>query len=73
MLNKLIELLPISRRKQAELLVEITKVLNGLVEAEANHCQIETNIIQQIQRFQKNETEKPAGKKHANINRNMYG
>lgn len=49
MLKKLIELLPISRRKYTEGLIEVAKVLDGLVEAEANHCQIEMNIIQQLQ------------------------
>jgi len=49
MLKKLIELLPVSRRKYLEVILNITTVLDGLVEAEANHCQIETNIIQQLQ------------------------
>lgn len=50
MLRKLIELLPVSRRKYTEGLEQVAKVIEGLVEAEANHCQIEMSIIQQLQK-----------------------
>lgn len=64
MLRKLIELLPVSRRTYTKALEEITKtfkettkvldsiatVLEGFDEAEANHCQIEMSIIQQMQK-----------------------
>jgi len=64
MLKKLIEFLPVSRRKYEKALKEITKtfeettktldsittVLQGFDEAEANHCQIEMTIIQQLQK-----------------------
>ena len=60
MLRKLIELLPVSRRKYAEALEAITKVIDGLVEADANHCQLEMSIMQQLQ---KNEMAKPTTKK----------
>ncbi len=45
MLKRLISLLPVSRRKFDALVI----VLDGIVESEANHCQIEMNIIQQMQ------------------------
>lgn len=64
-LKKLIEFLPVSRRKYMELLNQICITLNGLVEAEANHCQIETNIIQQLQKqSQQNMVQKPSTKKN---------
>ena len=50
MLKKLIELLPVSRRKYEEAIEAMTTVIDGLVEAEANHCQIETSIIQLLQK-----------------------
>lgn len=49
MIKKLIELLPVSRRKYTKTIEDIMLVLNGLVEAEANHSQIETNLVQQLQ------------------------
>lgn len=74
MLKKLIEFLPVSRRTYTKALEQITKtfkettktldnittVLEGFDEAEANHCQIEMSIIQQLQ---KNKTKKPATKR----------
>ena len=50
MLKRLIELLPVSRRKYTEGLEQVAKVIEGLIEAEANHCQIEMSIIQQLQK-----------------------
>jgi len=50
MLRKLIEYLPISRRKHAKSVEEINKVIAGLVESDANHCQIELSIIQQLEK-----------------------
>jgi len=50
MLRKLIELLPVSRREYTKLLKEVVKVIDGLVEAEANHCQIEMSIIRELQK-----------------------
>ena len=49
MLRKLIELLPISRRTHAKNIKNTLEVLAGLIEAEANHCQVEMSIIQQLQ------------------------
>lgn len=49
MIKKLIELLPVSRRKYTRAIEDIMLVLDGLVEAEANHAQIETNLVQQLQ------------------------
>jgi len=60
MLRKLIELLPVSRREYTKALAEIGKIIGGLVEAEANHCQIEMSIIQQLQ---KDRMVKPSTKK----------
>jgi len=66
MLKKLIELLPISRRKHTEYYAEVIKVLQGLAEAEANHSQIETNIIKQLQMPppQGDKTRQPKSKKN---------
>ena len=50
MLRKLIELLPISRRTYFKTLENIMIVLDGLIEAESNHCQIEMSVIQQLQK-----------------------
>lgn len=69
MLKKLIDFLPVSRRKYAEGLAAMTKVIDGLIEAEANHCQIEMRLIQQ---FQTKKMKKSAAKK-SNNNTNMYG
>lgn len=66
-LKKLIEFLPLSRRKHAESLKAIATVIEGLVEAEANHCQIETNLIMQFQaksQPQKDTVQKPETKKN---------
>ena len=49
MLKKLISLLPISRRKHNEVIHNLALVLDGLIEAEANHCQIEMSLIQKLQ------------------------
>ena len=49
LLKKLIEYLPISRRKYAETLEHILTILEGLVESDENHCQIEVGLIQAIQ------------------------
>ncbi|GAG79733.1 unnamed protein product [marine sediment metagenome] len=66
MLKRLIELLPVNRRKYAEGLIEVGKVIEGLIEAEANHCQIETNLVMQVQALlQKNMEKKPTTKKDA--------
>jgi len=62
-LKRLIELLPVSRRKYIESFEQVAKVIEGLVEAEANHCQIEMSIIQQLQA---KKTEKPTNKKSNN-------
>ena len=67
MLKKLSEFLPLSRRKHTESLKAIATVLEGLVEAEANHCQIETNLIMQLQAQlnpQKDAAKKPETKKN---------
>lgn len=64
MLRKLIELLPVSRRTYNKALEKITEsfkettktlaamtiVLEGFEEADANHCQIEMSIMQQLQK-----------------------
>lgn len=49
MLKKLISYLPVSRKKYAEGLNNIAKVIDGLIEADANHSQIELSIIKQLQ------------------------
>lgn len=71
MLRKLINLLPVSRGQYTKTLMELTTIIQGLIEAESNHCQIETNIIQQLQKMS---TEKPQAKK-GNFDKgtNMYG
>jgi len=48
-MKKLIELLPVSRKKYLETLLNTNIVLEGLTEADAHHSQIETNLIQQLQ------------------------
>lgn len=65
MLKKLIELLPVSRRKLRKAVEATTIVLDGLIESDANHCQIEMSIIQQLH---KNTTAKssPAAKEKSN-------
>jgi len=47
-LKNLFEFLPVSRRAYTKTIVAFTRVIGGLIEAEANHCQIETSIIQQL-------------------------
>ena len=60
MLKKLISLLPVSRRKYIKDLEKVMIVINGLMEAEANHCQIEMSLMQQSQ---VNRMKKEANKK----------
>jgi len=61
MLKKLIDLLPISRRRYIKDLEKVMIVIDGLTEAEANHCQIEMSLIQQSQ---VNKIKRPANKKN---------
>jgi len=58
MLKKLLEFLPVSRQKYTKGLQEVSKVIEGLIEAEANHCQIEVSIIQQLQKNKVQKTTK---------------
>jgi len=50
-LKKLRDFLPVSRRVYAKSIEETIIVLNGLIAADANHCQMEIGIIQEIQRI----------------------
>ena len=56
MLKRLINLLPMSRRELKDVIGNLTIVIEGLVEAEANHCQIEMNIIQKMQQGETRKT-----------------
>ena len=67
-LKKLSELLPVSKREYTENMKNIVLALQGLAESDANHCQIETNLIQFLQK----KSNKPAPKKSKN-DLNMYG
>ena len=78
MLRKLIKLLPVSRGRYLKTLKDLNTVIDGLLEADANHCQIETNIIQQLQarlpsQSSTNSDQKATPKKSGNGNTNMYG
>ncbi|GAG98742.1 unnamed protein product [marine sediment metagenome] len=59
-LKKLIEFLPVSRRKYAETIEAMTIVVDGLMEADLYHSQIETRLIQDMQKII---AQKPATKK----------
>ncbi len=62
-IRNLLEFLPISRRKYTQALGNMIIVVNGLIEADANHCQIETSLIQEIT---KSRSKKPAKEKNHN-------
>jgi len=62
-LRALIDFLPISRRKYAQTLENITIILNGLIESDANHCQIESSLIKEIS---KKRAKKPGKTKNNN-------
>ncbi len=49
MLKKLISLLPVSRRKYLETLDNLTIVLDGIIESDSNHNQIEMSLINSLQ------------------------
>jgi hypothetical protein len=72
MLKKLINLLPVSRRKYEGDFAALAVVIEGLVEADANHSQIEMQLMQQAQ---VKGMLKATAKKHTNgaTNVSMYG
>lgn len=68
-IKKLTDLLPVSRRKYKEALQNITTVMNGLIESDANHCQIEVGLVQEMQKNRATNAKKPvSAKKGANGN-----
>lgn len=62
-IRNLLEFLPVSRRKYTQALESITIIMEGLIESDANHCQIETSLIREIA---KNKLSKPGKEKNHN-------
>jgi len=71
-LKKLRRLLPISRHQYEKDFAAINLVIDGLIEADANHSQIEMNLIKEIHKSESAEPAKAASKKGNNIG-SMYG
>jgi len=73
LIEKLKGYLPISRKAYMEDLTNIVTVIQGLKQAEAQHSQIESNLIQHLNALQNKTMPTDKKKKDSGNNKMMYG